>query len=187
MDHHKRVAYIALRLAEELELSEQERADLVVAALLHDAGTLSLEERLDCLDFDYIPGAAGATEHAYLGYALFRNHEALSSAATIIRYYHVSRQEAEQFEMPPDVVNLSLLLHLADRIDILVDKGRGVIGQRREVLERLTGPGGDKFLPEHVDAFSRLTVLLGGAPVTAPFPTGDLGRKTGTGGAKDWS
>jgi len=156
VDHHKRVAYIALRLAEELGLSRRECSDLVVAGLLHDSGTLSLAERLDCLDFDYLPGAAGAGEHAYMGYALFRQHDVLQTPATLIRYHHITREEALRFSLPEDVSKPSLLLHLADRIDILVDHGKQVIGQRREILERLAGPGGDKFLPDHLEAFKRL-------------------------------
>jgi len=120
------------------------------------SAALSLAARLDCLDFDYVPGAAGAGEHAYMGYALLRNHELLGPAATIIRHHHVTREEAQKFSLPEEVANPGLLLHLADRVDILVDHGQQVIGQRRKILERLAGPGGEKFLPEHVDAFTSL-------------------------------
>jgi HD-GYP domain-containing protein (c-di-GMP phosphodiesterase class II) len=41
-DHHKRVAYISFSLAKQMNFSETEIRDLVLAALLHDCGAVNL-------------------------------------------------------------------------------------------------------------------------------------------------
>lgn len=47
VNHHKRVAYIALNIAAEIGLSTEEQNNLLLAGLLHDSGILSLKEKLD--------------------------------------------------------------------------------------------------------------------------------------------
>ncbi|MGE5605272.1 MAG: HD domain-containing protein, partial [Bacteroidota bacterium] len=52
MNHHKRVAYIAFRLAKELKLPLEESKRIVLAALLHDIGLLSFQDRINALHFE---------------------------------------------------------------------------------------------------------------------------------------
>ena len=46
-DHHKRVAYIAFKLGEELDFPLHKRKELAIAGALHDVGALSLKERIN--------------------------------------------------------------------------------------------------------------------------------------------
>ncbi len=66
VDHHERVAYIAFSIGAELGLSMDEQNDLILAGALHDSGALSLEERLDALEFE----TKNPHKHADLGYML---------------------------------------------------------------------------------------------------------------------
>lgn len=43
--HHRRVAVIAYNIAKELNLSEKDLSELVIAASMHDIGALSIQER----------------------------------------------------------------------------------------------------------------------------------------------
>lgn len=50
--HHMQVAYLAYRLSEELNLSNDKRFELFIATALHDIGAFSLQDRLDLLEFE---------------------------------------------------------------------------------------------------------------------------------------
>ena len=67
--HSLRVGYLALRLAEELNLPAAAQRELSLAGMLHDVGAFSLGERLDTLEFEErSPGkhaSAGALTGAF--------------------------------------------------------------------------------------------------------------------------
>ena len=69
-NHQKQVAYIALRIAEELGLSQEERTQIVLAGELHDIGFLSLKDRMAFLDFEF--ETEGIFNHEKIGYSLIR-------------------------------------------------------------------------------------------------------------------
>ena len=49
-NHHERVAYLSTRLAEQLKLPSERQRDIFLAALVHDIGALSLNERLETIE-----------------------------------------------------------------------------------------------------------------------------------------
>ena len=65
-DHCLRVAYLAMRLAEELEWPAWRRREAAIAGALHDIGAFSLTERLDLMEFE----TADMGIHARAGYTL---------------------------------------------------------------------------------------------------------------------
>lgn len=52
--HHRLVAYIAFNLGEELCFDEKKLNEVSVAAILHDVGGLSMQERINVLKFEAI-------------------------------------------------------------------------------------------------------------------------------------
>lgn len=70
-DHHKRVSYIAYKIADEIGFSMKEQKDLIYAGLLHDSGALSLEERFGALNFESENRVKNYEEHASAGYFLY--------------------------------------------------------------------------------------------------------------------
>ena len=89
VDHHKQVAYIALRIAKELDLSLEQQQELVLAGVLHDIGALSVDEKLQALQFEF----ENPHKHAELGYQLLKMHKPFSKIATLIRFHHVPWQD----------------------------------------------------------------------------------------------
>ncbi|MEW6662426.1 MAG: HD-GYP domain-containing protein [Bacillota bacterium] len=150
-NHHIQVAYIAQELAAELELPVEEQSQLIFAGLLHDSGALSLQERLNAVQFDL----EGPSKHAELGFILFRDFEPLARAAHLIRYHHLPWEEGQ--EMPDSVVPLgSHVLHLADRVAVLIDNRIGILSQATGIVERINSNKGTMFVPELVNAFKSL-------------------------------
>lgn len=147
-DHHMRVAYIASCIGEEVGLHGPDICGLVIAGALHDIGAFSLRERLMTLKFDI----ESPREHAETGYVLLKGFRPLSKAALLIRHHHAPWREKYTGSIPIG----SHILNLADRADILINRGREILGQRRWVRDTIREHSG-RFMPDAVDAFMELS------------------------------
>jgi HD-GYP domain-containing protein (c-di-GMP phosphodiesterase class II) len=154
VDHHKRVAYIALSIAAEMGLSIEEQNNLILAGLLHDCGAFSLKERLDLLQFD----AENPYKHAELGYILFKEFEPFSKIAILIRYHHTCWDEGRGSEFKGEEVPMgSYILHLADRVAVSIRREKEILGQVKGICEQIEKNSGTMFVPKLVDAFRNLS------------------------------
>lgn len=161
-DHHRRVAYIALRLGLEMRRPDTELHDLILAALLHDIGALSLRQRLDALHFEAVE-----PRHAESGYRLLRMFPPLAAAAELVRFHHVywNRGGGKQRDGLA-VPRAAHLLHLADRIDAAFvelpapaqapEHHFDPLSRRKDIVRRIRAQSGAMFVPEMVDAFLSL-------------------------------
>ena len=152
-DHCLRVAYLAMRLAEELEWPAWRRREAAIAGALHDIGAFSLAERLDMLEFE--TGDRGT--HARAGHALLRGYKPFGRIAETVLHHHLHWRNGEGgMACGSPVPEESHLLHVADRTAVLFRKDQPVLGQipaiRASILER----SGSWFVPSHVDALLRL-------------------------------
>ncbi len=152
-DHGLRVAYLALRIAEELEWPAWRRREAAIAGALHDIGAFSLAERLDLLEFEDTDQGT----HARAGYLLLRDFQPFQRIAEAVLHHHLPWRDGEGARADgKPVPETSHLLHLADRTAVLLRKEQPVLGQipgiRASVLERK----GSRFVPVQVDALLRL-------------------------------
>lgn len=148
--HHKQVACVALSIAEELELPLAERTSLVLAAALHDIGAFSLQERREALQFEF----ENPMRHAARGYAILRLFRPLSKEAETVRFHHVpwARARGRRWRGQP-VPRASHIIHLSDRVAILVQPRREILGQARRITAKIRAHAGWRFDPELVAAF----------------------------------
>lgn len=152
--HHKRVAYIAHSLSTEIGLSAGEKNDLVMAALLHDTGALSLKERFNALHFEF----DNPNRHAELGYRLLGTFTYFEKAAALVKFHHIPWNFGEgSFFNGNPVPFGSHIIHLADRIDVLIDHKSEIIGQVGTICDMIKSYKGWLFQPELVDAFLGLS------------------------------
>lgn len=176
MGHHKRVARIASSLAVEFGLSAETRCAVETAALLHDGGALSLEERLDTFKFEVDFTAEGASDHAYMGYVLLRRFEVFSEVASIVRHHHVWWERAAESCPDEELALTANLLHLADRVDVLIDWQQAILVQVPAILEQIEKQSGRMFSPSLVEALqavaSRESFWL---DVVSPYPPSNFG------------
>ncbi len=150
VSHHKQVAYIAYSIGTEMGLSLAQQNELLLAGALHDIGAFSLKERKDILQFEI----DNPSRHAEAGYALLKLFEPLSSVASIIRFHHISWDQAKRAEFKKQRVPVaSHIVHLADRVAILINKKQEVLGQVSGIRERIKDKSGTMFMPQIVDAF----------------------------------
>ena len=149
--HHKRVARMAGALAGELGLASQESGAVVTAGLVHDSGALSLHEKLAALHFDLDVEPGTTSDHAYIGYVLLRRFEVFSRVASIVRHHHLWWERAPELCPDEELALTANLLHLADRIDVLIDQRQEILGQVPSIVERIERQSGRMFAPQLVD------------------------------------
>ncbi|HQQ89856.1 MAG TPA: HD domain-containing protein, partial [Oscillospiraceae bacterium] len=153
-DHHKQVAYLAFRLGEQMDLSQEDKKNLMLAGLLHDIGAFSLEERLSMIENE----PPSPHDHAFRGARLLEEFPPLAGAAEIIRYHHVPWEDGKgKIFCGGDVSPLSHILHLADRIAVSIEPDQNVIDQIDGIRERALLKKGSIFMPEAVDAFLEIS------------------------------
>lgn len=154
-NHHQRVAFLSLRLAEQMNLPLEDKKTLVQAALLHDIGALSLSERLDLL----MEEAINAESHSLIGARFLEDFPLLRKEAEIVRFHHVPwKNGAGGVHQGRQVPMLSHLVHLADRVAVEVQPDENVISQIGRIRETIRRRQGDIFVPEMVDAFMEISV-----------------------------
>ena len=150
-NHHMQVGYMALRIAEVLGMDVEDRRDLMNAALLHDIGAFSLQERLDLsTSFDI----RNAHRHAARGSWLLKHYKLFSNVSEIVRYHHVPWREGLGTEFNGRRVPFgSHILHLIDRVTALIDSDQEILGQTSSINKRIVAQSNKMLAPDLVDAF----------------------------------
>ena len=152
-DHGMRVAYLAMRVSEELEWPAWRRREAGIAGALHDIGAFSLAERLEISKFE----TADRGVHARAGYLLLRGFKPFERIAEAVRYHHLHWDYGRgSHENGAPVPETSHLLHLADRIAVLLRKELPVLGQIPGIRASIRERSGSWFVPAYVEAFDRL-------------------------------
>ena len=82
--HQIRTAYIAWEIAKEFELENTDIENLHIAALLHDVGALSLEEKIDVQKFEI----DDPEPHCIIGEAFLKKIQIFQKSSRIVRYHH---------------------------------------------------------------------------------------------------
>ena len=151
VDHHLRVGFLAGRLAGHMGLPGADTARVVFAGLLHDVGAFSLQTRLDTLAFE-----TDSVEHAAIGWTLLRRFAPLAGVADVVRWHHQRFDQADAADADLQILRLAGLVHVADRLDILL-RGAGPACVPPGVLrQRLEHGAGGMFDPLAVEAAGEL-------------------------------
>ncbi|MDR2957689.1 MAG: HD domain-containing protein [Coriobacteriales bacterium] len=149
-NHHNRVAHIAGNIAQRMGLPPEEIQEIIMAAMLHDIGAFSLSERSSLCDFDINDDSKH--HHAFVGYVLLKDFEPLATVAQLIKYHHADYDKSRK-----DIPLGSYIIHLADRVAIILDEDREVFSQLPEIANKIHSKT-EMFEPRSMDAFD---VILG--------------------------
>ena len=149
--HHKKVAYLSCRIAQEMNLPNNEIQDIILASIMHDIGWFSMEDRIKSLVFEFDLNYTKSNQHAILGYKLLKGFEPLAKAALLIKNHHDVYDKSRH-----DIPIGSYIIHLADRASILFDERREILEQVPEVYAKISEKQ-HLFHPHTLIAFNRLT------------------------------
>lgn len=151
-NHHKRVAYIASQIAGVLRAPQKSLYDLVIAGLLHDVGMLSVRQSGHLMEYNL----SIDDKHGEAGFLLLNKFRPFYGIAVIIRHHHAEYRFGRLDETSAAIPMESLLLHLADRIEVLIDKEQPILEQVDRIVATIARDSSIRFHPQHVDAFSEL-------------------------------
>lgn len=154
-NHNKGVAYISFALANELGWSDEKQAEVFLAGSLHDIGAFSLKSKLKDIDFE--GNGNNNHEHGRIGFYLLKDFPPLRKVAEDIRFLNVMWDDGAGAEFEgKSVPKSSHIIHLADKIAVLLKPGAEVLGQRRGIVELIAANSGNMFVPEMVEAFQTI-------------------------------
>jgi len=147
--HSSRVANISLAIANHLKLPEKSKYELVISALLHDAGNGNKNNNYNHKEI---------SDHALKSSLFLSDIPFLERPATIIKYHHFSwnlgRGEFYQDEKIPIE---SQILNLAEHIDENYDKSKYILKEKNKIIKKIKEKGENLFHPDVLNAFYDLS------------------------------
>lgn len=146
-NHHRRTANIAFLIGRRMGLKDKELSNLVLAASIHDIGALNITERDQLIHAD----VENPYPHCIMGYEMLKSFSPFYEIARIIKYHHIKYNDKRFIN--DDVPIQSHILHLADRVEILIDPSEYVLMQRGQITHQITERTEKVFHPDVVDAF----------------------------------
>ncbi len=150
-NHHRRTANIAYKIGSKMGLQDNDLSNLVLAASVHDIGALNISERNMLIQTD----VENPYPHCIMGYEMLKTFKPFYEIAKIIKYHHI-RYDDTLFE-GEDIPIQSYILHLSDRIDILIEPDEFVLLQKSRVSTEITDRSNTVFHPDVVDAFLQVS------------------------------
>jgi len=152
-NHHRNTAFIAQRIALEMGLNKGDVFNITAAAAVHDIGACVLDDR--SLSFDYDP--VELDRHSIAGYQFLYEMQLFEKIADIIRFHHCRWNYGEGTRKNGRDVPLgSHIVHLADRIDILIEKGTYILEQADDIKYIINENSCRMFHPDVVSVFNSI-------------------------------
>jgi HD-GYP domain-containing protein (c-di-GMP phosphodiesterase class II) len=150
--HQQRTAMIAGELAKAAGVSPRLTANIYAAALLHDLGALSVEEKTAVHRFE----AIDPETHCIRGSILLANTSWFKQLAPIVRYHHTPWRKCQDALAEP-VAFAAQTVFLADYVERLVDRQRYILHQHEEIIETIRSLRDDLVQRRIVDLFLEIS------------------------------
>ena len=151
--HHRRTAVIAYHIGKKMGLGHDQLFTLVISAAIHDVGALSVQER----DLLVREDVQNPRPHCDMGCKMLSSFAPFAEVARVIKHHHIRYASAQ--DMPEGAVPLeSHILHLADRVDIVINPDVFVLKQKSAVVEKIRTNVGTVFHPQVFEAFTAAAV-----------------------------
>jgi HD-GYP domain-containing protein (c-di-GMP phosphodiesterase class II) len=149
--HQERTAFIAWEIATAAGLKESTIKKIFSAALLHDIGALTTNEKIDLHNFE----VADTSPHCIRGMILLKNNLFFSDLAEIIRYHHTAWQDWNKSLTEPNVME-SQIICIADYIERLINRDEFILHQSQRIVDEINQQSNILFNSEIVDRFNRI-------------------------------
>ena len=149
--HQLRAAFIAWEIGKVAQLPPAASDELFIAALLHDAGALSPEEKIGV----FKSKISETERHCILGEALLRQVPLFGPSAAIVRLHHTPWCDWPHAKGTTLAVQAQALA-LADTLDRAIDRDRYILHQDEDLVARISALAGAVLDPEVVAMFRSL-------------------------------
>jgi HD-GYP domain-containing protein (c-di-GMP phosphodiesterase class II) len=146
--HQQRTAFAVWEMGKVAKLSDERLEKNFIAALLHDIGAFSLEEKISLRNFE----VENIEDHCIRGERLLDNVPWLKDSAKIVRFHHKEWQHWEESIETPLVLE-SQLLFLADSLERLIKRDQYILHQHENIISKIKSLSNYSFHPQVVDLF----------------------------------
>ncbi|WP_428738861.1 HD-GYP domain-containing protein [Sulfurimonas sp.] len=154
--HSKRVAYMALRLSQFLNLTPQESFDLVSLAIMHDNGLTEALLKSDMSQENFFQMET-IHEHCIIGEKNTKNFPFLTAPTNVILYHHEAYDGSGFFGKKGDEIPfMSQIIAFVDALDTQFYLMDDCLENKKRVCEYAKQHSGTYFNPKIVDAFLKL-------------------------------
>ena len=148
IQHQQRTAFVVWEMGKAAGFPDERLEKTFIAALLHDIGAFSLEEKISLRNFE----TKNVENHCIRGEILFNNMPWLRDSSKIVRFHHKEWQHwKESIENP--LVFESQLLSLADYIERKIKRNCYILHQHEDVISMVESLSGSLFHPQIIDLF----------------------------------
>ncbi len=147
--HQQRTAYISWYVASAAGLSEETIDRIFVAAILHDIGALTAEEKLSL----FLSESKTPENHCVLGELLFNEVPWLRASSTIVRNHHKDWSEYDAASMEESILEAQILM-LADTLERAIDRNHYILNQRPGLKSMINSLAGGALHPQVVEYFT---------------------------------
>lgn len=149
--HQMRTAFIALELAKAADVGRETMEEIYAAALLHDVGAISVEEKIKIHNFDEVDVSA----HCNRGEMLFVRYPLFAGISKIVKQHHTPWRELEEsgLSIKSPLALSSQLVLFADHLERLISRNKYILHQNEEITERAALLVKDKIHPSIYEYF----------------------------------
>lgn len=148
IQHQQRTAFVVWEMGKAAKLSNERLEKIFIAALLHDIGAFSLEEKISLRNYE----VENPEEHCIRGELLLNTIPWLKDSAKIIRFHHKEWQSWEESIENPLVLE-SQLLFLADYLERAIKREHYILHQHEDIISKIKSLSGSSIHPQVVDLF----------------------------------
>ncbi|WAC06672.1 MAG: HD domain-containing protein [Thermodesulfobacteriota bacterium] len=152
IQHQQRTAFVVWEMGKAAKISHERLEKIFIAALLHDIGALSLEEKISLRNFEI----ENLEDHCIRGELLLNNIPWLRDLSKIISFHHKEWQYWEESIETP-IVLASQLLFLADYLERAIKRDQYILHQHEDIVSKIKSLSGSSLHPQVVDLFTQIS------------------------------
>lgn len=152
IQHQQRTAFVVWEMGKAAGLPNERLEKIFIAALLHDIGAFSLEEKISLRNFE----VENIEIHCIRGEILLSNIPWLKNSSKIIRFHHKEWQHwKESIENP--LVFESQLLFIADYLERQIRRDHYILHQHEDIISKIGSLSGSLFHSQVIDLFRTIS------------------------------
>ncbi|MBU3190772.1 HD domain-containing protein [Clostridium bowmanii] len=130
--HQHRTAFIALEIAKNANLEPEITENIFTAALLHDIGAITAEEKISLHNFKN----TNENIHTIRGELLLEQIPWLKKISKIVRNHHRNWNDWEEGIENPIILSSQIIL-LSDYVERLIDRNKYILHQSNDIVETI--------------------------------------------------
>ncbi len=152
IQHQQRTAFVVWEMGRAGGIPTERLERSFLAALLHDVGAFSLEERIDL----HRNEVENTEDHCIRGEVLFNNLLWLKGSSKMVRFHHREWQDwREDIDTP--LVFDSQLLFLSDYLERQIRRDLYILHQNDDITKEIESRSGSLFHPDIVNLFREVS------------------------------